>query len=260
MKTIRFWSIIMLVVVYVPMMMSCGDDDENGTTQKIDGVNVNKGKKLVELSIDTESQTLPLDIKINYDSQGRMCDFLYNVVNYKNDYNSYEYTGEFKELLNIDYDMHIVRYGSNNSSLYGFTLNKDGYICQLGTISFKYDTNGYLQEIEDAQCISTIGYNENEIIKASATNFKSGNVTLYFVTYGNMGNTGELYVRIERNDKSKHDKYNNVLNAMYFLIAYQSGLFGKVSKRILNLKNEREKNAFLDYIKGDIIKFNFVWQ
>ncbi len=253
----------MLAVLMFPITLSCGDDDENGITQVVDGVNVNDGKKLVELSFGAENRAQPEVIKVNYDSKGRMSEFLYKDLVYNNDIKLDKNTDGFSKIFEIDYDLRIVKYilNYNYSRSYGFTMNKDGYICQLGKCSFNYDTNGYLQGIEDPHTFSSFAYNESDIIKASATKFKSGNINLYYVTYDKKENNGDLYVRIEKDGKSD---YGLSAYAIGFLIAYQSGLFGKVSKRILNLKSDREKNAFLDYLTGNtksnIIKFHFVWQ
>lgn len=255
----------MLAVMALYTIVACGEDGEkNESTKKVDGVNVVIGKKLMELKVMDNSNSVRAHYKVEYDSKGRLSKingesfafdyygwnstFVYNFpVNIDNCYP----TGEYKELAKIDYELRIVTLFFSSSKLsYNFSLNNDGYISQIGTTVLNYDSNGYLTGVDEVKGISTLVYDSNDLIKASVSEIAGGNISLFYITYGNQNNEGDLYIKVNRSDDKKN--YDNALGVIdakdaICLIAYQSGLFGKVSKSVLHLSNKNEAQALLGY-------------
>lgn len=235
------------------------------STKKADGVNVVVGKKLMELKVMDNSNSGLAHYKVEYDSKGRMSKIIGEY--FKTDYFEFDWwspdyvvindnikyypTGEYTELATIDYDLRIVTLFLSKSKIwYNFTLNNDGYISQIGTTVLNYDSNGYLTGVDEVKGISTLVYDSNDLIKASVSKIADGNLSLYYITYGNQDNEGDLYIKVKRSDDKKN--YDNALwkiddKDAICLIAYQSGLFGKVSKSVLHLRNKNEAQALLGY-------------
>ena len=238
---------MMLLVMVSPVLVACGDDDDE--PNKSGGVNVYGGKKLIELNVWQEEMNIPSCILLEYDSKGRLSQISSKDIErqyHDGEYN-YSYTGNNSVLATIDYDIRVISYFKNsysNTSV-GFSLNNDGYIDQLGTCTLNYDTNGYLTGVEDNHGITTLAYNDNDLFKASMSPLTSGNIKLYYVTYGKKTDTGELYIH----GKQDRDRYNRLSfdnRTVIAFIAYQVGLFGRVSKTFLNLRNKNETSAFID--------------
>ena len=70
-------------------------------------------------------------------------------------------------------------------------------------------------------------------------------MTLIYVNY-DKEKEGDLYFKIKRIDNGKYAGQLN-LKYMIAIIAYQSGLFGKVMNTVLNLKDETETSALFEY-------------
>ena len=238
----------MLVVMTMPVIVSCGGDDEedNGTGVIIDGVNVINGKKLVGLEYyNDENSSLPLNFKIDYDSKGRMSKILSEQIIYNFITGETYLSGKFIELASIDYELRVVSLKTYGKS-YNFSLNKDGYISQIGTCALDYDQNGYLTEVHQTSGISTFAYEGNDLLRASVSQLSAGNISLYYVTYDNIDNEGNLFVHVKRTDDKKKYRSINEREVICF-IAYQSGLFGKVCKSVVNVTNKSEASALFDY-------------
>lgn len=260
MKQLKLWSILMLTVMTMPVMVSCGgdeEDDDNGSGVNIDGVNVINGKKLVGLEIyDEEKSSLPMNFKIEYDSKGRMSKILVEQIAYDYENNTYKpyLSGKFMECASIDYDLRVISFRWNSYSRYqksyNYSLNKDGYISQIGTCMLNYNQDGYLTEVNQTSGISTLAYEANDLLKASVSQMSMGNMSLYYVTYNNIENEGNLFVRVKRtDDKRIYSRIDE--RSVYSFIAYQSGLFGKVCKSVVNVTNKNEAYALFDYDNND---------
>jgi hypothetical protein len=81
------------------------------------------------------------------------------------------------------------------------------------------------------------------------------------VTYGNDDSQGDLYINIRYAD---HD-LSEITKIVDFvgLIAYQAGLFGKVSKSFLNLKDKDESSSLFEFQndrRSENIKLTFVYE
>ncbi len=235
---------------------SCGGDDpENGSSQNVDCVNVTTGKRLSELRLEYENMNkLPLIYKAEYDSKGRINKILFKEIDSKYDkekkeYISY-YTGEFSLIALIDYDLRVVNcynpYDSSFSKIFGCVLNEDGYVSQIGTCTLNYDSNGYLVGVEQPKGVGALSYTNNDLVKASVSDLIKGNITMYYVSYGNLENQGDLFINILRTDDKKRTT-NLGITDMAYLIAYQSGLFGKVAKTFISLNSKSESTSLLDY-------------
>lgn len=236
-------------------LVACGGDDGSSNSGSIvDGVNVLSGKKLVELKItvfDENSPSYERSLRIKYDSKGRMIKVLGEAMEW--DYQSQKpiSTGKYNEIATIDYDIRIISssyYNNGSFSSYSFSLNEDGYISQIGRCHLYYDSNGYLKEVNDPWYASNLIYEESDLLKASLSPFSGGNLTLYYVTYGNTNNQGDLYIKIKRTDSLLKYTWTEISTPQLLsLIAYQAGLFGKVTKSCLRLNDSKEASAIFDY-------------
>jgi len=230
----NFESFLLYVLLALPLLVACGDSDDNGKTKIIDGTNVSQGKKLVELYLNPDNIYSSIrHYKVEYDSKGRLSKLLKG--------NSV--------ILQMDYDFRVITIEPESSyrRQYGFALNKDGYISLIGKATINYDENGYLTGIDDLKESSLYAYNDdNEFIKAAVSPISSGNMRLFFVTYGNQQNNGDIYVRVSRTYEAGKSVDISDHAVMYF-VAYQAGLFGKVTNTVINLKSKNEVNALFDY-------------
>lgn len=239
-------------------LISCSkDNDDSG--QIIEGVNVNTGKRLLELQLGYSYNGglhPACNFKVEYDSKGRMNKILFERSEYEYNKESgkynYYYTGELSEVAFIDYDLRVLKiysydysWGKKSSKTFSFVLNEDGYISQIGTCFMKYDPKGYLIGVEAPKGISTLVFDSNDLIKASVSSLNKGNIVLYYISYENVDNQGDLYVKINHDEKEYVKSLD--INDIVCLIAYQSGLFGKVAKSIIHLKSKQQASLFLDY-------------
>ncbi len=249
----------MLLVLISPVLVACGDDDD--VPSKADGVNVYGGKKLIQMDLWPEDSNIPNSFKIEYDSKGRLSKIL-NKGKASGYYSNA--SDEYKAIVTIDYDIRLITFSENGyyDQTVGFSLNNNGYIELIGTTPLSYDSNGFLNEVEDAHGITTLAYNNNELIKAAFNPISKGNLKLYYLTYGSKNDSGDLYIYAKQDSEKKgYIKYNN--RAIGLFIAYQAGLFGRVTKTFLNLKDKNEASSFLDFedsYKRYSYKITFVCQ
>lgn len=263
MKRVLYLSMKMLLLMMLLLMVACGGDDDNGSGKNVDGVNVANGKRIKEIYYYDDNNTKNLAFKVDYDTKGRITSILCKASRY--DYNQKIYVEEFYEVAKIDYDLKVLKvcdsYNLEKSVGFGFALNESGFISQIGTCTLKYDTKGYLINVDEPRGISTLAYDANDLIKASVTTFRRGEMDLYYVTYGNDNSQGDLYVRIHNTEQ----RLKNVLNIPGYvgLIAYQAGLFGRVSNSFMNLKNQDEASTLFEFqndYKSESIKLTYVYE
>jgi len=234
---------IMLTAVFNICVSSCSSSDDGGGTSVIDGVNVKNGKKLVKLDIQTETTMMDkpeykLKIKIDYDSKNRLSKITCNEG--KNSNNG----KQIDEIISmkIDYDFKMVTLSDGTSSRnYMFALNDKGYISQIANYYCKYDSYGYLIGVENNKEMWSLAYNEGELIK-SLYNYKQ--MDIYYMFYGEDQKTGDLLftINVERDNSYGN---NSTVAAMYF-IAYQAGLFGKITTHCTYLTRSNETAAILE--------------
>ena len=147
----------------------------------------------------------------------------------------------------------------NRTYTFSFNLNKDGYFSQFDKCLLSYE-NGYLTEVEQSNKVSSIVYEENDIIKASISNLKNGNISLFYVTYGNVDYQGDLYVRVRNTEGKTERLLPKPHGAAMIFIAYQAGLFGKISKHFLHLQDKNAESGIFD-LEGEtetlFVKFSF---
>ena len=117
----------------------------------------------------------------------------------------------------------------------------------------KYNSKGYLVDVEGPEKIGSISYGD-DFIDASVSNIIYGKIALYYFTYGNKGNQGDLYFNIQNKGGYTYSFFIKH-EVIFSLIAYQSGLFGKVVESIFNLKNRDEAMALVSYIE-DFTSYN----
>ena len=230
MTKFKNWRILFLLAT-LPILMACGDD-ENDSGQKADGINVSNGKKITELSLLYNGVKDVGVFNVDYDAKGRL-----SKITYK--YSDYNY------FISLDYDLRVVTISETRSGTisYGFFINDDGYVSQLGTCSLTYK-DGYLVGTEIPKAIGQITYDSNELIKASLSNIIDGSISFSYITYGNIENQGELIINVQSSDE---EPYNLGILDIAAFIAYESGLFGKVSKSFVQLKNENETSYLFNY-------------
>lgn len=258
-KTFRLIGLVLMAVMSFGMV-ACGSDDDGSSNSGsvVDGVNVASGKKLVELKYANinSNHNFEVSLKIKYDSKGRMTQILQEGLEWDNQSEKYYSTGKYNEVAKIDYDFRIISipnpypdsYSYYRDGSYSFSLNENGYVSQIGRCHLSYDSNGYLKEVSDPWNASNLVYEGNDLLKASVSPFSGGNVTLYYVTYGNTDKQGNLYINVKRTDsKDKYTWSEMGPSQMLSLLAYQAGMLGKVTKSCLHLKDSKEASAIFDY-------------
>ena len=247
MKKVFYYLLTISLVSSVGFgITSCGGDDD-GNSSVIDGVNVNNGKKLTRLEIlpQTSSSTTTdynYKLRVLYDSKGRLSNVIWtNGKKYVNG----KYIESEVEVMRIDYDLRLVNISDGYSSLkYVFSLNDIGYISQIGNCSCTYDSYGYLTGVENITEIWSLAYNEGELTKSLISKLKNGNMLLYYMFYGENSSTGELMFYM--NGEKYEDYGRNVIQAVMCFIAYQSGLFGKITNHCRYLTKSNETSAVLE--------------
>ena len=154
---------------------------------------------------------------------------------------TYAYTDAEVEVMKIDYDLRLV---ISNGLKYMFSFNDKGYISQIGNCSCTYDSYGYLTGVENTLEIWTLAYNEGELIKSLISNIKNGNMQLYYMFYSENSDSGELMFYM--NSEKYEDYIRDPIRAVMSFIAYQSGLFGKITKHCSYLSRSNETSAVLE--------------
>ena len=247
-------AILMSTILSV-CFVSCGGDDDGGGSGNqstlVDGVNVINGKKLMKISVEgtydyisgSYSQTIKqygihkYDFDVEYDSKGRLSKV-------KGKYTEYEEAPEI-EILNIDYSRKFIVftdvYGS--SLTLNFTLNKQGFISQLDNYHCSYDSYGYLTGVDSSNDIWSLTYEDNDIIKSSINNLKY--IYYYYMFYGEDEINGDLLFYM--NSTSTHLKRDDkrMMQTVLCFIAYQAGLFGKMTQHCTYLSKTSTTEAIL---------------
>lgn len=242
MKNLNLLPTIFFVGLISFCFSSCGGDDEGNSSvagddessKVIDDVNMDKTKKLVELSFDESTK-----LSISYDNIGRMS----KVMLFSELYES-------KVLLKIDYDLRVIEFNdeyyysdSDSFNKCMFSLNNKGYISQIGSCTCTYDSYGYLTGVENSKEIWTLSYQEGELVKSLVNNFTDG-PEIYLMFYGENKDSGELlfYMNTEKEKKYIHRSVQAVL----CFIAYQAGLFGKITNHCTYLSKSNETAAVFE--------------
>ena len=264
MKKIFYFLLTIALVSSVSFVLtSCGGDDD-GTSSVIDGVNVNNGKKLSRLDINlngVSSSVITEKLRIFYDSKGRLTNVIWtNGFKYENG----KYSEGEVDVMRIDYDLRVVNINDGYSSAnYMFSLNDKGYISQIGNCSCSYDSYGYLTRVENVTEIWSLAYNEGELIKSLVSNLRNGNMQIYYMFYGDSSDSGELmfYMNSEKDKSYGRNPYQAVMS----FIAYQSGLFGKITNHCTYLSRSNETSAVLQRNNEQnsnktIIRCNFTYE
>lgn len=248
MKKLKILSMMMLLVMMLPFMVACGGDDDSKGSRIVDGVNVNNEKKLTRLEIQPQTSSNTTDysyiLRVLYDSKGRLSNVVWtNGQKYENG----KYIEAEINIMNIDYDLRVVNFYNGYSSLkYMFSLNDKGYISQIGNCSCTYDSYGYLTGVENITEIWTLAYNEGELTKSLVSNLRNGNMSIYYMFYGENSDSGELMFYM---NSEKDEGYGrNTIQAVMCFIAYQSGLFGKITNHCRYLSKSNENSATLERI------------
>ena len=258
-KLITVLSLTFGLFLSTTALVACGGNDENESGKIVDGVNVTTGKKLLEVIMEKDGFPT-MKYKMIYDSIGRISKILFIVPERGKTYSEITY-----EKLLIDYELRVVKIlhiGYYNSYYsYGFILNEDGFVSQLGTCTMKYNSKGYLVDVEEPNVINTLTFDGNDLIEASVSNMRHGNMTLYYATYGNIDNQGDLYFSIKRDIKPyiEGNDYDWLVinkNVIPFFLIYQSGLFGKVNERVMNFKNKNVASSLIDYV-DNVYSYSF---
>ena len=223
--------------------VSCGGDDDGSNSKVVDGVNVNTGRKLVRLDINnpyTNSSEYVFKFRIDYDTKGRLSKVIRT--------NDYRYENGKRvdvetEWLNIDYDFRLIKYKSYSREFdCMFSLNEKGYISEIGGCRCKYDSYGYLTGTEDSRYIFSLAYEEGELIKSMVKNLTKDKIDITYITYGEDSSKG--YLLFYMNTTTPLSGTRDV-EAVLIFIAYQSGLFGKMTNHLTYLSKTSETSAVL---------------
>ncbi|MBP3800267.1 MAG: hypothetical protein ILA19_04740 [Bacilli bacterium] len=251
---------MMLIVMALPLMVACGGDDDSSGTQSsiVDGVNISKARKLTSLTYtykDTYSDYICTDnYQPNYDSKGRLESITMNSKQYLKEKLSGNRTAY---ALRINYDLRVIEFFkyffyNNRTSQFEaitnqlpFSLNSQGYVSQIGTISLKYDTYGYFTGIDNHNEMWNLFYKDNDLSQSLAS-FNS-NLNTYYFSYGDNSKQGDLYYYINSSLPSKR-KENSMVWPICSFIAYQAGLFGKITQNGIYVSSEKERSAFIKHM------------
>lgn len=260
MKQIKLFRVLLLIAMSLPLLVSCGGDDDepsngnNNSFKVVDGVHVN-ARKLLYLDVYQQGYDQYLQKEITsdkirfamaYDSKGRLIEICAPYTSFHpNDPKNYYL------LMKIDYDLKKIEYlyeGSKTSYLScSFALNNKGFISRLGDCGLTYDDEGYLIGAYTEKNIWTFAYNDGDITKYMVKKLKSGNIDIFYAHYGEK--EGDLYFSVNDPDgffyKGVSLNYNNY-RTISVLIAYHAGLFGNISKHCTYLPNSSSKNAIVE--------------
>ena len=266
MKRFKFWSIMMLVVMTLPIMVACGGDDDsgNGSSNIVDGIHVNS-RKLLSLDIyKNDNSKNKFHFTMSYDSKGRLSKI---DGTYYSEYNGQTNTTDIK-LLTIDYDLNVIEYYDKYSynSTTGeyeyknarvfFSLNNKGFISTLGNCELSYDNNGYLVGARTIRDMWTFAYTDGDIIKYMVETLKNGNIGIYYPHYGEK--EGSMYFSVNHLDKLKYSDpyiFYSDCRIACLLILYHAGMFGNICK-LANLTGTN-KNAVVEQI-SDVDNGNMI--
>ena len=239
-------SILLLMTL---SFFSCGGDDDGGNSKVVDGVNVNTGRKLVRLDIkDPDNLENVYKLKIDYDTKGRLSKVILT-NNYYYENGKWVEKDAALELLNMDYDFKLINFKiiyfkewRNIEYNYKFSLNDKGYISQIGDCNCTYDSYGYLIGADGDRYIWTLAYSEGELVKSQVKSLVKDNVSIYYMFYGEDSDKGELVFRM----KAPYKGYMNThaYQGVLCFIAYQAGLFGKMTNHCTYLSKSNETSAF----------------
>lgn len=260
MKQIKLFRVLLLIAMSLPLLVSCGGDDEpssngnNGSFSMVDGVHVNS-RKLLYLDVykqgydeyyQKEKTSDKIRFTMSYDSKGRLVEISAPFKDYMfGTYNTYN------TLMKIDYDLKMIEYlYQGDKATYQrcfFSLNSKGFISRLGDCELSYNNEGYLIGANTEKNIWTFAYNDGDITKYMVEKLKTGNIEIFYAHYAEK--EGELYFAVNDPDGFWYGfenlNYNNY-RAISVLIAYHAGLFGNISKHCINLPNSSSKNAIIE--------------
>ena len=241
MRKVFNFMMVLTTIITSFLFVSCGDSEDDNGQIDMNNFIIQNGKRLSELSyIDTDSNILSVitdgdsvyyisdkhdyNYKIQYDSKGRM-NKIYSI-------------GKDSLYLSceIDYEQRCIK---RLSKQFIYSLNEDGYISQIDNGYFFYNEKGYLINFDNANFHSIFDYDHYNIKQASLEEFKTGIIHAYFISIDN-SDKRELYIRFKTTNGYK-TKLNS--NDVIGIIAFFSGLFGKIPSNFLVLKSEDEVNA-----------------
>lgn len=252
----QFLAIMLLIATSIPLLVSCGSDDDepsngnNGSFNIVDGVHVNS-RKLLYLDVyqqgysdyyQKEFTTDKIRFTMSYDSKGRL-----EKISAPDPYAT---SKENVTLMSIDYDLKMIEYlyyGRKRSYLRCFfTLNIKGFISRLGDCELSYNNEGYLVGATTEKNIWTFAYNDGDITKYMVEKLKTGNIEIFYAHYAEK--EGYLYFAVNDPDGfwyGGRDNYD-IYRTISVLIAYHAGLFGNISKHCINLPNSSSNNAIIE--------------
>ena len=252
-KQMFIWSMMVIALMTLSMMLACGGDDDRESSQIVDGVNINGGKKITYLYINISPEyDYGYEFNIQYDLKGRLSKVLWR-QKYQGDF-----LGTAASLIELDYDLRYIQvYNQKEKNMYGysFTLNEQGYISQIANVAFRYNTEGYLTNVDCINDFWTLSYNDNDISK-SLSAFASGKTKIWIFGYGKDSTTGEIIFNMNCGQDRKGSTSKNLnqeVHSVAGFIAYQAGLFGKISKHCSYLSSSSETTAiFNEYIESNL--------
>ena len=239
--------LLSITISFTWIVSSCSTDDDNN--EIIGGVSVNKGKKLIYLSVGNKGY------EINYDSFGRLISVeLMELL-----------SGIKGNIIIIDYDKkEIVQYGRS----FSFQMNDKGFISKIMYDSpsifyrcdykYIYDSDNHLVEVQKF-------YKDTDSLLAKNVYNYIGDNLVRWLRYDPSRNTGsaQIYTYRYGNDDNVGNSIH-LLNDKYYggwslgfdepsdggyldIIYFQSGLFGKVSKKLMTNKSGKWHEISIEY-------------
>ena len=228
--------LICFFVFATSVLTSCGGDDE-ATIE--DGVHVTKGKKLVLVSVFNPKSH---QARVFYDNRDRIIKIEQDDdLTIEVDYEKREFVVDYYS--KVYYDGFIAeerdRIREESKMHYPFTTNSKGYISQIGSTSFIYDSDGFLQNIAKKSGLWDIMYQNDDIIMFTHSLLSSRNQSIYICNYDD-NNQYKLF--LETPNSKLHGNGNWALG----IVAYYSGLFGRTSTHFRYLTESELGKLYLE--------------
>ena len=235
MKKVFNWSFIMLSVLIMPFIASCGGDDEgdNGVTK------TSKDKRISKI-VEEANGTIRERV-FTYDTEGRIIT-METEVNSANYSNTYKRTYQYGETMIIRKSFINGKVASDRADLPHTYSLKDGKIILDEAVrddasikmAFSYDNNGYMQSYSGPYMYNDDNYNTYNLIWEDGNLSKMDliplSLSIEVAKYSNLPwNMGEVI------------DINTTWIPYTDPVLLAAGYYGKLSK---NLPSEYENNSY----------------
>lgn len=229
-------SIYAALLVALCFIFSCSSSDDSQSSNS--GHDYNGGRKVskVQLLYDYDYvgkiEQREREALLKYDNQGRLTTIAIQGIKDMGDRKVAIPYDEKAIDVTIDYDFCMIVATGEPSIM--FKLNERGYISQLEDCKIEYDKEGYLISAERYNGIWKFAYQNDDLIKFLSTLSDKGS-EIFFVDYDDETHKENVFLSANFKNYFLHPSAFDYYFTVF--IAYQAGLFGKVTKHFLNTYN-----------------------